>query len=217
MPDLSRFVGQKLNLVSKYGTRTSFNVTLMNKCASDAWLVSLSREDVNRSSIEVNREYTIRLEENNVVYVVNVTVNKIAHYPFPHLHLSLSEALKNHTRRKTSRYPVLNSKLALNVMSNESNDVISMVDISSDGAQLVSTNRLGKIDDAFVIAMGMARHDRSFEFSCHVRYVLTEIDAVSRDKFIFRHGVEFNNLNCSSENFLQQLLTESHCHSSDLF
>lgn len=215
MLELNHLVGRRLQLFPTGRTRTAIDVILMDTLGTNTWLVSLSREDVCSDYIEANRDYTIQATDGNVVYLLRVIVKKIAQYPFPHLHIYLREDIKNHTRRKQTRYPVRNSNLSLNVISNKKEQEICMIDISCDGAQLVSTNRLGKIDDLFVISVAAARNDDGFVFPCQLRYVLTEIDPVSRDKFIFRHGVEFSDLTCESENFLEKLLTESQISTMD--
>ena len=194
MNKLKALIGKKATLVTVSQLSSVLNVELLECFRNNTLLVSCSE----MKGVKIGHKYQIRFVENNVTYSYHVKIARVCNESSLCLQLILPGQ-----QHRAERVPVDKKQIKIILQDGKQQIPVTVADISVDGARLLSTTRLGKINDIFNIELIMSDEGRSIRLPCKIRYVRTEPgDKQSINELCFHHGVEFLQLDANVENFL---------------
>ncbi len=205
--NIETLTGSNATLILRDSHSTRLNVTLVGLYKNKYLLASFTGHEDSLKHAKANRQYLVQVKKENVVHMFNASVKKVETGPFPLVHLSLNQDVIN-TKRKTPRVGGDNSKIKLSLQKGNDFVDVTMADISTAGARLVAKQRLGNIDDAFVIDVKSQYSDESFNIRCKICHLRTEIDRDFGSRIVFHHGVEFVDIDDDAKIFLTQFVKE---------
>ena len=208
LTNIQTLAGRNATLIMKDSRSTCFDVTLVGIYKNKYLLASFLGRDDSLKHAKANRQYLVKVKKDNVVHVFNAYMKKVETGAFPIVHLSLGEEVLN-TKRKALRAAGNSAKLKLSLMLGDAEVDVNMADISTAGARLVATQRLGNVDDSFIIDIKSKYSDEHYKVPCKVRHVRTQIDLNSRSRIVFHHGVEFANIDTLATAFLEKFVKEA--------
>ena len=206
MINVDQLVGYEATLVacSKNGERV--DVKIIGICGNKTLMVMPVKECFELSDKALKATYQLRVNFENVVYTFKTFIEIVNEQPVTYFHLTLPDANKLLTERKSPRVLLNKAALTLSVNTGKTQMKASMADISLDGACLVARSRLAKVDEVFYIDMLINQGTATITLPCKVRYVRTDIQTEGQDSIVFHHGVAFENLSNEAENFIHSFI-----------
>ena len=199
MKNISGLIGKKAALVRLADSKSQFQVELQECLRNNILLVS----SLNTPESIVGQRYQIRFVENNVTYSYHTKVVRVCNDSTLCLQILLPNQKDHEVEQRVTRVPVDKKEIKITLQDGKQQISVGVLDISVNGARLVSNVRLGQINDVFNIELTLKEGARSIRLPCRIRYVRTELAEDQLVKNVsFHHGVEFLQLTTNVENFL---------------
>ncbi len=206
MINVDRLVGYEATLVACNKNSERVDVKIIGICGNKTLMVMPVKECFDLSDKALKATYQLRVNFENVVYTFKTFIEIVNKQPVTYFHLTLPDANKLLTERKSPRVLLNKAALTLSVNTGKTQVKASMADISLDGACLVARSRLAKVDEVFYIDMLINQGTATITLPCKVRYVRTDIQTEGQDSIVFHHGVAFENLSNEAENFIHSFI-----------
>ena len=206
MFEFEKMAGETVLLVSP---ARKYTVEFIGAFRNNVVLVSLPEVMAGHPDMGVGRRIHIRFKRANVTHNYQATIVKICSKPYLCLRLLHSSVSVNMTPlARETRLKIDKKEIKVTLLSADEQISVSLVDVSLNGARLVSVVRLGGVNDTFTVnlsVVGGAHNDICLP--CKIRYVRLEIGiSLNESNSRFHHGVEFLRLTPSVESFLMRLV-----------
>lgn len=191
--DLKHNIGDTLQLQFSPGnTDERYYVKLIGYLENKSILVTTPRFDGAPLRITPEQKFIVRMISGNSAQGFSATTIHSTTRPYPHIHLTFPENMESITVRKAER---VNCKLIVTVHNEEPDQSLdegksaSMEDISTAGAQLLSSESLGETGDTITInsKITVADIEQYLTISGKIRRAIIP----TGDKGKFEYGVEF--------------------------
>jgi len=204
-------VGTNLSL-EIHGTEENvhFQVCLIGYSTSRSILITMPQKDSKPTAIEVGTDVIIRYIGDNKVYAFASKVLHARTDPYPYLHLEYPKGIQGIMMRRALRVPINAPVITLSMQDQEGSQLsVTMADISIDGACLISSTKICKTGDEFLINMPQIapKCEHEINLPCMVRYTHKEAGADGITSY--KHGVEFRQLDQVSLRFIEQFIRNS--------
>jgi len=204
-------VGTNLSL-DIHGTEETehFQVCLIGYSTNRSVLITMPQKDNKPTAIEEGTDVIIRYIGDNKVYAFKSKVLHARTDPYPYLHLEYPEGIQGIMMRRAIRVPINTPVITLSMLDQKGSKIpVTMADISIDGACLISSTKIGKASDEFLINMPQiaAKCEHDINLPCMVRYTHEETEGDGT--ISYKHGVEFRQLDQVSLRFIEQFIKNS--------
>lgn len=206
MINVNRLVGCEAVLLAPGKHAERIAVSVIGVCGNKTLMVAPEMPQVELNENALKAPYQLRVSFENVVYTFKTFIEFVNYQPVTYFHLTLPDANKLLTERRSPRVSLNKAGLTLSVNTGKAQMKASMADISLEGACLVAHQRLAKVDEVFYIDMLVNRGTATITLPCKVRYVRTDIQTEGQDSIVFHHGVAFENLSNEAENFIHSYI-----------
>jgi len=206
MIDIMRLVGHKGVLIPVDCHGEHVSVTIIGYCPNKSLMVVMDGNITDLSESALNSNYRLRINHKNVVFHFNTFINRVCHEPMMYFHLHFPDSNVPLRKRRSPRMATSKNAFTLSVNTGNKSMSASLADLSLDGAKLIATERLAKVDEFFCIDMLIENEQSTITLPCKVRYVRTDIQTDGQDSIVFHHGVKFEELTDRAETFISSYL-----------
>ena len=195
--DLKIQVGELLQLQPRDGDNSRrLHVNLIGYLPGVSLLVSTPMVADRVMIIREGQPFVARMMAGNRIVGFTTTVLRSCSRPFPYLHLSYPEEMEQITVRKAQRVRVKLFAALKNTNPDFQFDKpqsATIVDISTSGALLVSSDQLGEIDDKVNVncAIKIAGAEKLLSIPALIRNVHIE-PSEEHGEHSYYHGLELN-------------------------
>ncbi|MDH5301439.1 MAG: flagellar brake protein [Gammaproteobacteria bacterium] len=152
--------------------------------------------------------FVVHYQENDTTYAFETQVLQCCEKPFGYLHLSYPEGVQGLMLRKGPRFKLAQEQrrqIRLSVQEGKQRISVTMDDVSLAGAKLISEQRLGNIDEKFIIDMQLGHNQKPISLQCMIRYVRS---ATHDQTNLHQHGVIFLDMDSDAQTFINRFITE---------
>lgn len=185
-------------------------VNLIGYLPERSLLVTMPMINGNLVDLQSVDSCVIRYVDGDTCYAFETALLRQESEPYPYLHLNYPQGVQGLTVRKAMRVPVNNMAIMLVMNENQRKISVAMTDISTAGAQLVSSSRLGSIGDEFSIdlprTLGISL--KGLSLPCAIRYVHEE-QGSDGNSVKYCHGVEFAGIDEHAYSFVERFVQDS--------
>jgi len=190
--DLKMQVGEVLQLQRRDGVSDArLQVRLIGYLSGSSLIVTTPEVDGRVMIIREGQPFIVRMMVGNRIVGFTSTVRRVCSRPFPYLHLSYPEEMEQITVRKAQRVRVrlfASLKNSNPAFQSDKARPVTVVDISTSGALMLSDERLGESGDTVVVscALKIGEAEKLLTLPAVIRNV--HVDASDNS---FHHGLEF--------------------------
>lgn len=192
------------------GEVQQYPVNLIGYLPGQSLLVTMPMLNGTPVTLQVAESCVIRYVDGDTCYAFETALLRQGAEPYSYLHLDYPQGVQGLTVRKTMRVPVNNMAIMLVMNDNERKVSVAMTDISTAGAQLVASRRLGNVGDEFSIdlprTLGISL--KGLSLPCVIRYVHEE-QSGERNSIRYCHGVEFAGIDEHAYSFVERFVRDS--------
>ena len=208
---LNLMVGCGLQLEPAKGS-ACYLIDLLGYRAEQSLIVTLPSNDDGTPSVAEGDEVVIRYLGGDNSFAFYSRVLCCMEKPYPHLHLEYPSGVQGIITRRSLRVPIEGPVMSLAMSDGKRKINVIMADISVHGARLVSSTRLGNVDDTFMIEMPdvAAAGEEHLVLPCIIRHVREQFDMPEHDQGgVYHHGVEFDQLEQAAQLFIARFIQNS--------
>ena len=208
MIDFEALKGKKAKLVCLDATVKSIDVELIECFRANVILFAQPEHVSSQAQMKIGQRFQVRFNENNITHSYHAKIVRFCNNSQLCLQLLIPGESQSDALTREPRIKVEKKEIKITLQDGKQKIPASIKDISVNGAQLVSSARLGNVNEVFNIELTINESASSIRLPCKIRYIRTEIESSSQVKKInFHHGVEFLHLADNAENFLLRFVS----------
>ncbi|HFE39531.1 MAG TPA: PilZ domain-containing protein [Gammaproteobacteria bacterium] len=202
MFEFEKIVGEKVALVS-LAAGQRYKVEFIGRFKNNMLLVSLPLEENIRFKMKVGQCFLFRYQQGNVIYNYHTRIVRLCNAPYLCMQLVSAGSRADEMLVREPRLGLDKKSLKIALRDGNRQLSVSVVDISINGARLVSPVRLGQVNDVFHIDLSTQDGSTSICLPCKICYVRSEIaSGSSAENGCYHHGIAFIHVSPRVENFL---------------
>jgi len=207
MLGLEDLVGDKAMLISAAPTKRCCEVELIAQFSNNTILVSQPKDFESYTELAPGKSILLRVNKANVSHNYQAKVKRICQEPYICLQLMEPGKDQKSTSDRELRLNVATRQINIRLYDGLKQHTVSVGDISSNGARLVSGIRLGRVNEIFNIELSTPHSNGKVCLPCKIRYVRTDLGSEETGSDSrYHHGVEFLYLQENAESFLSSFV-----------
>jgi len=208
MTEFNLAIGSELLIDHIESDDQSFScATLIGFLYGQSLIVTLPKKKDHIVQVDRGDKLTVRFNRADTIYAFNCNIMEINQTPYPHLHLTYPENIQARLLRRGNRIEVDKHALQLKIKNINLDSVVTITNISENGAKLISAKNLGKPEEKLTIELDLPQYPEKVELNCKICHTHSYLDKESNEKN-YCHGIEFFDLNTMAHSFINSFVHE---------
>ena len=209
MTEFNLAIGTELLIDHAESNTQSFScATLIGFLYEQSLIVTLPKKKDHFVHVDRGDKLIVRFSRADTIYAFNCNIMEINQAPYPHFHLTYPENIQERLLRHGNRIDVDKHALQLTIKNSDYNGVVTITNISENGAKLISPNSLGQPEEKLTIELDLPQYPEKVELNCKICHTQNYIDEDS-NKQTYCHGIEFFELNTMALSFINSFIHEN--------
>lgn len=181
--------------------------TLIGFLYAQSLIVTLPKRNEYVVQVEKGDRLIVRFSKTDTVYAFSSRVMEINQSPYSYIHLTYPKNIQAKLLRRGNRIDVSKAALQLKIKNNNFSGTVSITNISEYGAKLISSSKLGEVEEKLTIILDLPQYPEIVELNCKICYTKSYADENS-NKQSYEHGIEFFEMNTMARSFINHFIHE---------
>ena len=208
MTEFNLAIGTELLIDHADSDAQSFScATLIGFLYEQSLIVTLPKKKDHFVHVDRGDKLIVRFSRADTIYAFNCNIMEINQAPYPHLHLTYPENIQARLLRHGNRIDVDKHALQLTIKNSDFNGVVTITNISENGAKLISPNSLGQPEEKLTIELDLPQYPEKVELNCKICHAYSYLDEESNEQS-YCHGIEFFDLGTMARSFINSFVQE---------